>query len=147
MGKDTEPEDDLDLWVSALLQGIFEARTMKTRQARLHQVLLDRKSMKIKIRKDFVVPRERATVWLKDILTELLVTRVCEHLPFQLIQKEGLDRVTRDALQEKTDDAEYGYKSFLPAFELVEARIPDNPKKNADKRYGLFFDQTGAADG
>jgi hypothetical protein len=145
-GKDSEPEDDLDLWVSALLQGIFEARTMKTRQARLHQVLLDRKTMKVRIRKDFIINCEKSMAWLKDRLAEMLVTGVCEHLPFQLIQNAGLGRISREALQEKTDDAEYGYKSFLPAFELVEARIPDNPEKTADKRYGLFFDQTGAAD-
>jgi hypothetical protein len=154
-GNNADPEDDLDLWVSALLQGIFEAHTMNTgqarqarqaREARLHQVLLDRNTMKARIRKDFIIQREKAMAWLKDRLAEMLVTGVCEHLPFQLIQNAGSERVTREALQEKTDDAEYGYKSFLPAFELVEARIPDNPEKTADKRYGLFFDQTGAAD-
>jgi len=100
--------------------------------------------------------------WLQGILIDM-ASNCSDHFPLRGVQKilskkkgdartwvERLTLLTKSDLEEKMR-GDYGYHSFLPAFDLVDARLPDvsddDLRKLADARFAPILDTWLIGDG
>ena len=95
--------------------------------------------------------------WLVIQIQDMLLRHCADHLPFEVIKeltKQNREKslswknrwagVTNSAIEDKLSDEEYGHTSFLEAFKLVDARIPDKTDEDlqslAKARFAPFLE-------
>ncbi|MGB7568907.1 MAG: exodeoxyribonuclease V subunit gamma [Chitinivibrionales bacterium] len=131
-------KDNPDLWLTGVLQGLAEQKLPEINKFAIRLVQLNRGDGECDCA---AIKRENIDTimhWLVIQIQDMLLRHCADHLPFEVIRdltkqdrKKGLswkDRwagVTNAAFEEKLSDDEHGYISYLEAFKLVDARIPD----------------------
>jgi exonuclease V gamma subunit len=133
--KKNKAADNPDLWLPGVIQWLTENQMESLIAPSIILVQLDRKSGGANLssftqaaeneRREKVPEIHR---WLQRLLREMLCDQCADHLPFKVIQ--GLfggawEELTRARVEDEISDAEHGYRTFLEAFKLVDARIPE----------------------
>jgi hypothetical protein len=118
------------LWLEGMLQWLWEAGQPQRRTISLVQLTsgtgdspaCDFDAVPLKACDD---PTLAGAIdkWLAALLAEMLIDRGCDHLPFACIQKYR-DKLSMSVIAEDLAAEHPGYRSYLPAFALVDARLP-----------------------
>ncbi|MFP4164331.1 MAG: exodeoxyribonuclease V subunit gamma [Chitinispirillaceae bacterium] len=133
-------KDNHDLWLSGVVQHLAEKNTNGSQPVQeLELVQLNRKDLKISSFSLNMGEKEKEIYdWFCHLLSSMLIQRSCEHLPFRVIQEitkqsrkkpaefyVRLSRVTTKRINEILSADFSPYTSYLKAFELTDAQIPD----------------------
>jgi len=151
--KEGDAKENPDLWLPGALQWLAEHDLPPARRLQVHLVQLNRGDNNGTPVSHDVSPLKpgdyRAiAAWLVRQLTDMLINRCADHLPFAVIKdltkqnkKNPLTmdqrwaRVTGATIDEKLSDEAHGpYTCYLEAFKLAEPRIPQSDEPDQATR-------------
>ena len=126
------PEENSDLWLAGTLQWLAEANVdsplslcavqlnrgnMKDKSADVQIAFLDCKKTEIPL-------KDKMEEWLCSFITQMIIDRHSEHLPFSAVQKLW-PSLSLPTLAAHLETGHTAYNSYLPAFKLIDAQLPD----------------------
>jgi exonuclease V gamma subunit len=121
--------DNPDLWLSGVLQWLAFQKSGILCGIKLVQLNRgDGAGISISnIRKDYSDVAKTES-WLASLLCDMLVNRKCEHFPVKTIRDVycgDWQNITPQSLAEELENEHSAYRSYVKAFNLCDARIPD----------------------
>ena len=129
ISKGDSPRDNAALWLEGCLQWLYNSTVGSVCTVTLVRFYRDDQAKKqcSVTMTDFVPPggdkAQNIESWIKHLLDEMLVTHVCEHLPFAEIAKFW-KRLSLEAIEDDLSSGFPAYRPFLPALELTDAKLP-----------------------
>jgi hypothetical protein len=119
--KAVKPEDNIRLWLDGLMMWLDEMRNGgKRRQAVIVTLNHDDKP---KVQTSYMstddTKLQDVEKWLTDMLTQMLIDKRCEHLPFKVIA--DIRKRDEELTVRSLKDHLAGYKTYTEAFDLTDA--------------------------
>jgi len=145
-----EASKDFTLWLSGVLQALAAPDDLQ-----LSLVHLNRKECKTTQYElaNWTSARPKIQAWLNQRVQDMVVRGVTDHLPmatlFQIVHSKKNEDVNWDLLSREALEKELGkefgsYHNYMPAFALVDARIPDisddELRQRAQERYAPWIE-------
>jgi exonuclease V gamma subunit len=147
-----EAKENPDLWLTGVVQWLWEQKCDDTLRFTMQLVQLNRGN-----NGENVVSCDTSPVkledcgglrhWLAGLIRDMLIRSCAEHLPFAVIQDltkqnkiplswdQRWASVTGSNIEDRLSDKEHGpYRCFLEAFALVDARIPFSGEADESER-------------
>jgi len=150
-GKKVKPSDNIKLWLDGLAVWLDETREGGKRRRTVlvglsyddrHQV--KKKPMSVKLRTSLMNADggrlHDTEKWLADMLTQMLIDKRCEHLPYDAIN--NIEELTAASLK---DYLAVKYTAYTDGFDLTDAEPPDMDdgelRELAENRYAPILNK------
>jgi Exonuclease V gamma subunit len=155
--KEGNAKDNPDLWLMGIIQGLVEQKLPEAQKFVVQLVQLNRGDVGSDFAEIKQVNIDKIINWLVNQIQDMLLHHCADHLPFEVIKdltkqdrekslswEDRWSRVTNANIEDKLSDDGHGYISFLEAFKLVDARVPDKTdndlQKLAQARFAAFLE-------
>ena len=153
LGHVSEKKKNADLWLGGVLQQLHLQGSHPVVLVQLDRKTLEADCCALKDGVSHATLWEAMHEWLQNLLMEMLVNQVADHLPCAAVlsltsgQKKGesvWEACTSERLQAELEKDNPVYQCWLEAFDLIEARVPKDPPsvwlEKVQRRFAPFVE-------